>query len=126
MSLMNSFRTKKIILITVFLLLLIVVSGSPRIYRVKSFSYASDYSAFNSWAKFSGFENTVPCKAESAWKAVELAKNEVTVKYNRINVSFDEIEKIWRISFYMADYVCGDQQVYINEDGITLMLVWGI
>jgi len=116
-------NNKKAAIITVFFSLMLIVGASPRMYRVSEFSYAGDYDVFNSWAKFSGFNNTSLCKVESAGKAVELAKNEVTVWYNRINVSYDETEKVWRVTFYMEEYIGGTQHVYLNENGITLMRV---
>ncbi|MBQ8435097.1 MAG: hypothetical protein IJX24_03690 [Oscillospiraceae bacterium] len=116
-------KNKKTVIIAFFFLLMLIVAALPPMYRVSEFSYAGDYDVFSSWAKCSGFNNTSLCKVESAGKAVELAKNEATVEYNRINVSYDETEKVWRVTFYMEEYVGGTQRVYLNENGITLMRV---
>ncbi len=120
---MKSNKIKKVVIITIFFLLMLIVGASSGVYRVKEFSYISDYNFYSSWSKCSDFNNTSLCKVESAGKAVELAKNEIEVPYNRIKVYYDETEQIWKVSFYMEDYIGGTQSVYINKDGITLMRV---
>ena len=121
-------RMNNIVYAILGILILFSFSGCQKTYTVGEFSYAEDASQYTEdipGVKLSGFKNTVPCEADSAEKAVELAKNEVTVGYNQISVCYDESEKVWAVLSYTRNMSGGCQTVYINENGITLMCVYG-
>ena len=95
--------------------------------NVGSFSYTEDFECYKDEAgtKMTGFVNTQKTQLESVAQAVELAKKECTVEYDTISAAFDADLKIYRISFFMDEFLGGDQNVYINQDGITQMIVYG-
>ncbi len=92
-----------------------------------SFSYTEDYETYGNGVgvKKSGFVNTKPSELKTAEQAVDLAKKECTVEYDTISVAYDSDLKIYRISFSKEGWVGGDQNVYINLDGITKLIVYG-
>lgn len=94
---------------------------------VGSFSYANDRAYYDgdSGVKQSDFVNTEKSEVKNAEKAVELAKKECTVEYNTFTVDFDADAKIYRVCFFMKDLPGGDQSVYINQEGITELIVYG-
>jgi len=96
-------------------------------FNVGGFSYESDLSYYEEGpgVKKSGFVNTEKSEISNTDKAVELAQKECTVKYDSIGVDYDSQQKIYRISFYKKDWVGGDQSVYIDQNGITLLIVYG-
>ena len=82
----------------------------------------------------SGFVNNERAEINNAEQAVELAKKECTVAYNSINVAFDAEEKIYRVNFSIGSTVVngqtvytlgGDQSVYIDQNGVTKLIVYG-
>ena len=96
--------------------------------RAGSFSYADDcayYEAETVGVKRSEFINTEKAKIENAEQAVGLAKNECTVDYDTVAVDYDTNAKIYRVSFYKADEIGENQDVYLNQDGITQLIVFG-
>lgn len=97
------------------------------IINVESFSYTEDfeYHKDDAGTKTTGFINTQKTQLEGVLQAVELAKKECTVEYDTISAAFDADLKIYRISFFMDEFLGGDQNVYINQDGITQMIVYG-
>ena len=59
-------------------------------------------------------------------QAVEIAKKEVTEKFNKVNIAYDRTQGIWRIKFSL-DTVTEEKTtntpvmtVYVDEDGYTL------
>ncbi len=96
-------------------------------YTVVDFSYKSDYSCYKDepGVKESGFVNTEKCELKTAEQAIKLAKKECTVRYNTIDVAFDSDLKIYRVSFYKENQLGGDQNVYISDEGVTLLIVFG-
>ena len=97
------------------------------IIEVESFSYTEDfeYHKDDAGTKTTGFINTQKTQLKSVAQAVELAKKECTVEYDTISAAFDDDLKIYRISFFLDKFLGGDQNVYINQDGITQMIVYG-
>lgn len=95
---------------------------------VRSFSYAdvrAKHKDGEPGIKTDGFKNTIEHKIETAEDALRLAKNEVSVSYDSTTVHFDNDEKVWKVEFWTQDQVGGDQTVYLNENGITLLRVSG-
>jgi len=77
----------------------------------------------------SEFVNITETKIKTKEKAIELAKNEVTIKYELIDVYYDKKKRIWAILFrqdYINGYVFGGgQSVFINNNGITQLVTYG-
>ena len=97
-----------------------------------SFSFEevkSIYTEEEAGVHYEGFVNTEKTECKSPEQAIELAKKECKGEYNAIAVSYDSIEKVYRVEFYtklMADdcfMVGGGFDVYISEEGITLLTV---
>lgn len=80
-------------------------------------------------AKMSGFvtnESNAAGKISVKSQAVEIAKKEVTEKFNKVNIAYDRTQGIWRIKFSL-DTVTEKKTantpvmtVYVDEDGYTL------
>ena len=89
--------------------------------------YTEDYNYYKDDPSFkqSDYVNTTKTEVKDANQAVELAKNECTVAYDSIAVAFDEDCKIYRISFYKRNRLGGNQDVYIDLDGITQLIIYG-
>ena len=100
---------------------------------VGSFSYKSDRAYYANFRddpgiKESGFVNVKRSKVNSAEDAVALAKKECKVEYDTIDVAFDPETKMYRVSFYKGGNegiytVGGDQQIYIDQNGITKLII---
>lgn len=94
---------------------------------VESFSYKSDFTYYKDdpGVKKSGFVNTEQSEVNDAKTAVELAKKECTIEYDTVGVAFDSELRIYRVSFYKEDQVGGNQDVYIDQKGITQLIIYG-
>ena len=101
--------------------------NSEKQINVESFSYKSDCTYYKDepGVKESGFVNIEQSEVNDAEKAVDLAKKECTIKYDTIDVAFDSELKIYRVSFYKENQVGGNQDVYINQKGITQLIISG-
>ncbi len=121
----------KRILCVVLLLILTMSACSTRRasneYDVSSFSYESDctYYKDEGGVQLSDFKNTEKSELKTPSRAVELAKTECVVEYDTIDVAFDEQTKVYRISFSKENRAGDNQDVYLSQDGITLMIVFG-
>ena len=118
-------------LLTVLLLILCACDQSEQSDKpsVDSFSYTADclYYEVRPGIKTTGFVNTEKTKLDNAEQALKLAEKECSVEYDTVKVSYDEDLRIYRISFYKEDVYIdgGDQTVYINQDGVTQLIVYG-
>ena len=119
---------KTIVLLVAFLLLLCGCSQNGKLNQlnVGTFSYLDDCAYYEGaeGVKKTDFVNTEKSKIKDAEQAVEYAKKECTVKYDTICVDYDTNMKVYRVCFYKKDRLGGDQDVYINQDGITQLIVW--
>lgn len=80
-------------------------------------------------AKMTGFvtnESNAAGNISVKSQAVEIAKKEVTEKFNKVNIAYDRTQGIWRIKFSL-DTVTEEKTtntpvmtVYVDEDGYTL------
>ena len=92
------------------------------------FSFASEktkYKKGDAGVKYDNFVNTDESIITTDTEAVNRAKRECTVKYDTVNVYFDAKENVWMVNFYTKNTLGGDQSVYINEKGKTLLIVYG-
>ena len=96
-------------------------------WEIATFSYEKDYALYHGdpGCKESGFMNVNITEAKTSDLAIKLARKECTVDYDSIAVAYDPDKRIYRVSFGKDDTVGGNQDVYINEDGITLLVVYG-
>lgn len=118
--------------ICLFAVLVLLLCGcsqenKPAQIKVESFSYEDDcdYYKDEPGVKQSGFINIEKSELNSAEQAVNLAKKECTVEYDTINVAFDSDLIIYRVSFYKEECLGGNQDVYINQEGITQLIIYG-
>jgi hypothetical protein len=72
-----------------------------------------------------GFVNTTPNTITDKKDAIELAKKECTADYNAIEVKYDPASEVWLVYFYHDGWVGGDEAVYIDSNGFTLLIVCG-
>lgn len=117
-------------LLTVLLLFLYGCSEDLNRIEVETFSYAEDCAAYDEhpdapWVKRSGFVNVGECRADGAAQAIRLAKNECTVEYDTISAAFDPVAGMYAIIFWTENQLGGDQTVYIDQKGITQLIVYG-
>lgn len=73
----------------------------------------------------SGFVNNERAEINNPEQAVELAKKECIIAYGSINVAFDAEEKIYRVDFFTENTAGGGQSIYIDQNGITKLVVYG-
>lgn len=94
---------------------------------IPHFSFAEDAAIYvegEPGVKTSGFVNTT--ETEITFENVaERAKNECTVEYNSVTTYFDTDECVWKVHFCTDGMVGGDQSVYLDCDGKTLLIVYG-
>ena len=111
----------------VFLLCGCSKDNSEKQINVESFSYKSDFTYYKDdpGLKESGFVNIEQSEVNDAQKAVELAKKECTIEYDTVGVAFDSELKIYRVSFCKEDQDGGIQDVYINQNGTTQLIIYG-
>lgn len=95
---------------------------------VPAFSFADEskmYKENDPGVKTDGFKNTSKVDVKDQTAAVERAKNECTIGYDSTRVSFDSAEKVWKIVFSTQGVLGGCQSVYLDENGVTLLIVYG-
>lgn len=115
-------------IILALILALSLVGCGQQINDAGTFSWEEtqeQYKAQDAGAKTEGFANITEMHIGNAREAIERAKNEVTIKYNAVNVAFDADEVIWEILFYTRDTLGGCQSVYLDQNGITRLIVYG-
>ena len=89
----------------------------------------------NAWQSFSweedqkaqkpqevAFVNSAPSPITTAADALALAEKECTVDYTQVKVYRDEAAGIWKIEYQIFYGYQGYQYVYLNDDGITVMI----
>ncbi len=83
------------------------------------------YKAGDPGVKTDGFKNTSEQAVTNSAEAVERAKRECTVGYDTITVLRDGWDEIWSVTFSTRGTLGGCQTVYINSNGLTLLIVYG-
>lgn len=111
-------------------------NGYTLVQEVLSFKYSHEEDDLkkNEKAKFDGFKVTAD-NASGAIKtksdALNVAKQEVGVSYNKINIFYDRTRGVWKVIFSTDTEVTSAdgtkstenaiaQTVYVDEDGYTL------
>lgn len=116
------------ILVFSFLLLFAGCNQNKSNIEVSSFSYskhAQIHKDDNPGVKHDGFKNTNESKISNAEDALERAKKECTIEWDAFQVSFDDESNVWMVSFYTEGMPGGDQSIYLDGDGKTLLIVYG-
>lgn len=86
----------------------------------QNFSWAEDQK--NCRALDVSFVNTTPSPIHTTADVLALAERECTVEYNQIQVYRDEAAGIWKVEYQIYYGYQGYQYVYLNDDGITVMV----
>lgn len=68
------------------------------------------------------FVNTETTPINTAADALALAEKECSVEYNQVMIYRDEAASIWKIEYQIFYGYQGYQYVYLNDDGITVMV----
>lgn len=109
-------------------------NGYTLVEEVLTFKYNDDEEEIkkNPNAKTDGFvtnESNAVGKVNTKSAVLDIAKKEVSDKFNKINFAFDRTQGIWRVTFSM-DTVSGEKTtsekvmtVYVDEDGYTLATI---
>ena len=109
-------------------------NGYTLVEEVLTFKYNDDEEEIkkNPNAKTDGFvtnESNAVGKVNTKSAVLDIAKKEVSNKFNKINFAFDRTQGIWRVTFSM-DTVSGEKTtsekvmtVYVDEDGYTLATI---
>ena len=75
--------------------------------------------------KHDGFVNTAPLAIENARQAIERASGECTVSYDTATAYYDNNMRMWMVNFSTLGQLGGDQSVYMDECGVTELIVYG-
>ncbi len=109
-------------------------NGYTLVEEVLTFKYNDDEEEIkkNPNAKTEGFvtsESNAVGKVNTKSAVLDIAKKEVSDKFNKINFAFDRTQGIWKVTFSM-DTVTGEKTtsekvmtVYVDEDGYTLATI---
>ena len=93
-----------------------------------SFSYEEDTAVYKDGdpgVNPHAFANVNSQPIDSQDTALELAKNECTVEYDTTNIYYDRGTAMWKVAFFTAGILGGDQTVYLDGNGITRLVVYG-
>jgi hypothetical protein len=96
--------------------------------KAPSFSYEDEKSAYDKnpvGVVTTGFKNTTKTTVITVKEAIVLAKKEQSVKSDSVNVYYDADAKVTKVVFYTEGQVGGDQSVYIDKDGLTILIHYG-
>ena len=66
--------------------------------------------------------NTTPSPISTTQEALALAEKECFVEYTQVKIYRDEAAGIWKIEYQIMYGYQGYQYVYLNDDGITVMV----
>ena len=75
--------------------------------------------------KYNDFQNTSPTEITTAKQAVDRAKNECKIDYNKIDVGFDEVTDMWRIGFSNEGVFGVWIDLYMDKICVTKLIVAG-
>jgi len=86
----------------------------------QAFSWEEDRKTFK--ALDVPFINTESNPISTAAEALALAEKECSVEYTQVKIYRDETAGIWKIEYQIMYGYQGYQYVYLNDDGITVMV----
>ncbi len=97
--------------------------------EIGAFSYSQvldEYKIGDPGVKHENFYNpAVEREDTNAIDAIIRARFDVTVEYDTISVSYDEVSDVWCVNFYTFNIPGGGQSVYLNGNGLTCYIVYG-
>ena len=94
---------------------------------IESFSYAADKEKLaegEPGVKTSGFVNTTETEITSE-NVAEHAGNECNIEYDSVKIYLDTAERVWKVHFYTNGILGGDESVYLDHNGKTVLIVYG-
>ena len=124
-------KLKVLFLILVFVFSL--ASCNNQSIEAPEFSYEEEsikYTDNTAGIKHDGFNNTSKSTVKTVENAIERAKNECTVEWDTADVYYDCELNVWKVHFYTkgTDEIIqlgGDQCIYLDDNGKTLLIVYG-
>jgi len=75
--------------------------------------------------KTDGFQNTSEAVIATPQQVIERAQNECTIEYNTTALAYDSAADIWRVTFYTEGSAGNSQDVYLNWNGLTALIIYG-
>lgn len=75
--------------------------------------------------KSEGFKNTSKKAVTNSAEAAERAKRECTIEYDTVTVLRDGWGEVWSVTFFTQGTLGSCQTVYLNDEGVTLLIVYG-
>lgn len=96
--------------------------------NVSAFSYEEAlqvYRGNDPGVKYDGFQNTSESEVKTCQQAIDRAKNECTIEYDTTDVFYDSTTEVWRVDFYTEGTLGGCQSVYLDNKGLTCLIVYG-
>ena len=75
--------------------------------------------------KTDGFQNTSGAVIATPQQVIERAQNECTIEYDTTSLAYDNAADIWRVTFYTEGSVGNSQDVYLNGNGLTALIIYG-
>ena len=100
------------------------ISNAP---KTGVFSYEEvleTYKENDPGVKYDDFANTNRVALERIYDVIERAKNECTIAYTTIDVSYDSTSYMWAVLFWSGT-PGGGQTVYMDLNGVTCLIVYG-
>lgn len=91
------------------------------------FSYAEESTIYvegKPGVKTSGFVNTSETDI-TIENVAEYAENECTIEYDNVTTFFDPTECVWKVHFSTTGMLGGDQTIYMDRKGKTILVVYG-
>lgn len=79
----------------------------------------------DSGVKSDGFQNTSEAVIATPQQVIERAQNECTIEYDTTSLAYDSAADIWRVTFYTEGSVGNSQDVYLNGNGLTALIIYG-
>ena len=99
----------------------------PGMIEYSSFSYEEDKESIDLQlvsVKTDGFVNTGEIEMDGGFpSAIERAKAEVDIDYDLIQTFYDSAECVWKVLFSNSKQMGGNEVVYLNTKGVTLLIV---
>lgn len=93
-----------------------------------SFSYVEVTDTFKTGdpgVKSEGFVNTEPMPINRIMDVKAHALEECTIEYDTVSVAYDEAAEIWKVTYSTANTLGNCQSVYMDRDGVTLLIDYG-
>ena len=96
--------------------------------NVPSFSYEEIkqiYKENDPGVKCDGFYNTSEAEVTTLQQVIDRAKNECTIEYDTTDVFYDNVAGIWKVVISTAGTLGGCQTVYLDNKGLTCLVIYG-